>query len=297
MARRVLRGMGVVEVGHALIPVVRAHLAGVGPRDERHFAPHLDLGLKGERLVSLPVGRGLAAVHQEQGHGAGSGSDPVREARGVHGAGDHVEGESLGAWYRVGARVASGPWKTHRNPFLAGSPLPPIPHAAITGLRRLFGRFTVPAMTFLLVGRTFVSRAGLHLSFFVLFRVQAVTRRPHPAIVAPADHDLQRIDLRFHQEAQPNGRGEEALLRGLAVFYGVVAETLALRDNAPPTGRSDRAGAPARSPHEPRQIPSDEPPHPQDDGVSLQARRVRCPRTVQPRVAGGPGIPARKLPG
>ena len=230
VARRVLRGMGVVEVGHALIPVVRGHLAGVGARDERHFAPHLDLGLKGERLVPLPVGRGLAAVHQEQGHGAGSGSDPACEARGVHGAGDHVEGEPSGVRYPEGVRVASGRRKNHRNRFLAGSPLPPTPHAALTGLRRLFGCFTVPAMTFLPVGCTFISRAGLRLGFFVLFRVRAVTRRLIPAIVAPADHDLQRIGLRFHQEAQPHGRGEEALLRGLAVFNGVVAETRALRD-------------------------------------------------------------------
>ena len=43
--------------------------------------------------------------------------------------------------------------------------------------------------------------------------------RLHPTVVAPADDDFQRINLRVHQEAEPHGRREEALLRGLAVLY------------------------------------------------------------------------------
>ena len=54
--------------------------------------------------------------------------------------------------------------------------------------------------------------------------VRIAALRLHPAVVAPTDEDLQRVDSRAHEEAQPHGRGEEALLRGPAVFGGVVAE-------------------------------------------------------------------------
>ena len=236
MARRVLRGMGVVEVGHALIPVVRGHLAGVGSRDERHFASHLDLGLKGERLVPLPVGRGLAVVHQEQGHGAGSGSDPACEARGVHGAGDHVEGEPPGVGYPEGMRVASGRRKIHRNRFFAGSPLPPTTHATSIGPGRvvgsLAGAVTVSTARPTALVCAFVPLAGPR-SVFAGFRTAASVRiaalRFDPAVIAPPDDDVQQVHISTHEEAQPHGRGEEALLRRPPVFRGVVPEPGRLR--------------------------------------------------------------------
>ena len=60
--------------------------------------------------------------------------------------------------------------------------------------------------------------------------VRVAALRLHPAVVAPTDEDLQRVDPLAHEEAQPHGRGEEALLRGPAVFGGVVAEPRPFRD-------------------------------------------------------------------
>ena len=44
MAGRELGRVGVVQIRHALVPVIAGDLAGVGARDERNRAPHLDLG-------------------------------------------------------------------------------------------------------------------------------------------------------------------------------------------------------------------------------------------------------------
>lgn len=54
--------------------------------------------------------------------------------------------------------------------------------------------------------------------------------RLQPAVVTPTNEDLQRVDPLAHEEAQPHGRREEALLRGPAVFGGVVAEPRLFRD-------------------------------------------------------------------
>ena len=54
--------------------------------------------------------------------------------------------------------------------------------------------------------------------------------RLDPAVVAPTNQDLQCLDPLAHEEAQPHRRGEEPLLRGPAVFRGVVPEPGPLRD-------------------------------------------------------------------
>lgn len=73
MAGGVLGGVGIVQVRHAFVPVIAGDLARVGARHERHSAPYLEFGLKGERLVPLAVQRRVAVVHQEQGDGPRSG--------------------------------------------------------------------------------------------------------------------------------------------------------------------------------------------------------------------------------
>ena len=52
VAGRVLGRVGVMQIRHAFIGIVPGHPAWVGPRDKRNPAPHLQLGLKGERLVA-----------------------------------------------------------------------------------------------------------------------------------------------------------------------------------------------------------------------------------------------------
>ena len=93
MTGGVLGGVGVVQVRNTLVPVVAGDLTGVGTRDERSGASHLDFGLKGERLVPLPVRRRDAVVHQEQGHGTRTRCNLAHEARDVHRACDRVKDE------------------------------------------------------------------------------------------------------------------------------------------------------------------------------------------------------------
>ncbi len=64
VARRVLRRVGVVEVGHLLVPVGRERPAQIRPRHEGRISPHLDLRLEGVPDVRVPfVGR--PAVDEE----------------------------------------------------------------------------------------------------------------------------------------------------------------------------------------------------------------------------------------
>ena len=237
VAGRELGRVGVVQIRHALVPVIAGDLAGVGSRDERYRAPHLDLGLEGERLVALAIRRRDAVVHQEQGHGTRSGRDPPREARGIHRTRDCVENQPAGIRNRVGSRIAGRCRQGHRHGFFARSALPPAPDLALAGSvgagDRLLGvaalaAGSIPAFAparALVRGR--LPRVAFRSCFAALpgaVTARVAALRLHPAVVAPADEDLQRVDSLVHEEAQPHGRGEEALLRGPAVFGGVIAE-------------------------------------------------------------------------
>jgi hypothetical protein len=64
MARGVLRRIGVVQVCHALVPLLGHRPAQVRPGNEGLHRPHLDLRLEGVGAVGVfPVG--LAAIDQE----------------------------------------------------------------------------------------------------------------------------------------------------------------------------------------------------------------------------------------
>ena len=52
----VFGGIGVMQIRDALIGIVARAPARIGPRDERRWAGHLQLGLKGERLVANGLG-------------------------------------------------------------------------------------------------------------------------------------------------------------------------------------------------------------------------------------------------
>ena len=87
---------------------------------------------------------------------------------------------------------------------------------------------TVPAPTAARV--PLVASPSCLVALLVAAAVRVAARRLHLAVVAPTDKDVYRFDLLAHEEAQPHGRGEEALLRGPAVFRGVVAEPATLGD-------------------------------------------------------------------
>ena len=67
MASRVLGRVGVVEVGHLLVPLRGPRAAQVRPRHEGAVASHLELGLEDVGDVGLPLFRRdrSAVVHQE----------------------------------------------------------------------------------------------------------------------------------------------------------------------------------------------------------------------------------------
>ena len=67
VAGRVLGSVGVVEVGHPVVPVHRPRPARVGPGHERPPAADLDLGLEGVGAVRFPVVR-RTPVHQKDRH-------------------------------------------------------------------------------------------------------------------------------------------------------------------------------------------------------------------------------------
>ena len=237
VAGRVLRGVGVVQIRDTLVQVAVRGFARVRARDERDRAPHLDLGLERKRLVPLLVGRRSAAVHQKQGNGAGSGWDPSREVRGIHRAGDHVEGKAAGVSDRFRARASRNGGQRNRYRYLARSSLPPGPHAARAAFGLVGGhpavRATLSAALVAALARALAPLAASRLGF-AGFRAGLPTRtaafRFNPAVVAPADDDLQRVEIRADQEAESHGRGEEALLRRPPVLRRVVPEPCRLRD-------------------------------------------------------------------
>ena len=237
MAGGVLGGVGVVQVRNALVPVVAGDLAGVGTRDERSRASHLDFGLKGERLVPFPVRRRDAVVHQEQGHGTRTWCNPTREARCVDRARDRVEDQAVGIRDWLGARVAGRCRQGYANRFGTRRALPPASHLTPFGsvdadLRLVVtanlvaGPFPAPTASRVLL----IATGSCLVALLVAAAVRIAARRLHPAVVAPTDKDVHRFDLLAHEEAQPHGRGEEALLRGPAVFRGVVSEPSTLGD-------------------------------------------------------------------
>ena len=261
MAGGVLGGVGVVQVRDALVPVIAGDIAGVGTRDEWSRAPYLDFGLKGERLVPLATRRRGALVHQEQGHGARTRCDSVREARDVHRTCDCVKDQPARVRDGLGARAAGCCRQGHPDRFGARSTLPPASDSTRVGsvdagLRLVVTADLVPGPVPVPASARVPPAAfrSCPVVSLVTAAVRVAALRLHPAVIAPTDEDVHHFDLLAHEEAQPHGRGEEALLRSPAVFRGIVAEPRFSRDLGlvvPVRGRSDVRPAPLGGPGNP----------------------------------------------
>ena len=143
MPGRVLRRVGVVEVGDLVIPFRRVRPSQVRPGHEALVRPHLDLGLEGMGAVGLCL-VGRAPVHQEARRGAGAGGQlrairPHRADRPL----DDVKLQPAGAGdvphHRP--RVAA---ERNRQRFLARRP-PPDRRPAAAGFLDLGRRVVAPA--------------------------------------------------------------------------------------------------------------------------------------------------------
>ena len=225
-----------MQIRDELIPIVAGHHTRVGTSDERRLAADLDLDLKGERLISTAVGLRGAFVHQEQGDGAGSRRDPTGKACRVDRSCDGMESQPTGVGNRARAWIIRRR-QDHTDGLLAGSPLPPTPHATCSSLG--------PGAVHLIAGAS-----------MAVLRPRTLLDE---VVVAPADGDLQGFDTFAHQQAQTHRRGKETLFGGSTVFAGIVAESRFLLDLglevvvcirvAPLLGRR-----PARD-QKPRQVP------------------------------------------
>ena len=206
----ILRRVGVVQVRHALVRIVAGHPARVGPRHERHRAPHVQLGLKGECLVTGALGRRRPFVHKEHRHGASPRRNPVRKARGGHRTGDRVEVQTAGAGDAAPARVArSRKWQP--DGLVARRALPP-------------GRCGTPGVRASRVVRALRS-VGQALRVQHIIRTAAIRGLLRTvAVVAPPDGHVQLVDALGNQEAQAHRRREEASPGCLALLRGVVAQ-------------------------------------------------------------------------
>ena len=109
VAGRILRGIGVVQIGHLLIPLRRVRAAQVGPRHEPVVRFHFDLGLKGVRAVRL-LAVGGAAVDEEARYGARAGGQQrAGQVGGENRPLDHVELEAARVGDGVRRRLRRAP--------------------------------------------------------------------------------------------------------------------------------------------------------------------------------------------
>ena len=81
VAHSVFAGIAILQVGDAIVPIVAGQAPQIGPRNQGHIGADLELRLKGECLVLLFIGRGLAAVDQEDGHRPCAGGQASFESR------------------------------------------------------------------------------------------------------------------------------------------------------------------------------------------------------------------------
>ena len=261
---RVLGCVGVMEVCHAFVGIITRYPTGVGTRHERNRAPHLQLGLEGERLIAAMLSRRGPIVHQEQRHRAGPRRNPTRKIRAVHRTGDRVQDQTARARYALPTRIPRSPQR-HPDRLFAWRTLPP--------RRRRTRTVRASPMVRTRGSVGLVSRRST---------VGVEGRVPDVVVVTPADRDVQSIDPLGDQKAQADRRREEAPLRWPAVFRGVVAQPRLSRDlrvkvlvrigvrplhrRRPP--RNQKTGEkPARRPHPSRQ--------------ALRRRRMPGPRANQ----------------
>ena len=290
---------GVVEVGHCLIAVVAGAAARVGPGDERKRAAHLQLGLKGERLVGAVVG-GRPFVHQKQRHRARSRRQPAGKAGGIHRPGDRVQDQSVRAGHRV--RLAPACRQRHPDGCLAGRPLPPL--RGVVPPRRLRRLAAAVCLRLLAVPGAVLDVPG------------AVLDVP---VVAPANGYVELARVPCNQEAQADRRREEPLPGGLTLLGGVVTEPGLVRNLrlevvvgivvgallGPRAARDQKPRQiPARRPHPPRQpfvrqgvagvgadqVERQRPPQPGTHIDRFGHRRQSIAPKRQPRGAGASSI-------
>ena len=218
MAGRILGGVGIVEIGHLLVPLHGPRAAQVRPRHEGAVASHLELGLERVNDVGLSLWRSdrRAMVHQEDRDRACPLREVPLEILCGDGPRDDVELETAGV----------------------GDVL----HDRFTRLRardgdRRLARMSLPD--------------GEGLAVWALdLRLR---------VVAPAHGHGEGARLLRHEEAHAHRRGEEALLRGLALLVRLLGETSRRRDLAAHVvvliGVGARLGWRAGRDQEPRQVP------------------------------------------
>ena len=85
-------GVGVLEVGHLLVPVIAVPASQVGTGNEGLLGVQRQLGLKDIGGIAAHVGRGLPPVDQENGDRPGVGRDQVGVA---HRADGHHDSQTL----------------------------------------------------------------------------------------------------------------------------------------------------------------------------------------------------------
>ena len=205
-----------MEIRHAFVGIVAGHATRVGTRHERNGAPHLQLGLEGERLVAGGVGRGGPPVHQEQRHGSRPRRNPARKRRSAQWPGDHMQDQPVRARHRLLVRIVRN-GKRHRDRFFTGPTLPPrrclslaFDHGPVGSALRPVGRLATIGR---IVGPSVVPGRVLHV-----------------AVVTPPDGHIQPADALCDQKAQAHRRRKKALLGRSAVFRGIIAKTAFIRD-------------------------------------------------------------------
>ena len=108
MAGGVLRGIDVVQIANAVVPIGFSRLARIGARHEGLLAANFELGLKRVgRIRQAMLRRWFALVQQENGDSAGARRD-VRQLGGFDRAFPHMDAQAAGIRHVVGLFRAKG---------------------------------------------------------------------------------------------------------------------------------------------------------------------------------------------
>ena len=186
VAHGVLHRVGVLEVGHLLVPVVAVPAPQVWTGNEGLLGVQRQLGLKDIGSIAGHVGRRLPLVDQENGDRPGVGRDQVGVA---HRADGHHDFQALAI--RDVRRLRVAIFERDRHLCLAGKS-PPAQHTCT----RVALAFSLLALTYHASGST---SGRVALAF------------DHRGVVGPGDPHLKLGRVSGHQHREPHRRREEGL--------------------------------------------------------------------------------------